>query len=216
MATNLDKFLNHMLVDLPGCPDPTARYALLIAAGEFCRTSLCWDEFQDAEPLQDGVAGYDLFAPAGASVYMVKEVWIGSRMLTPLSMSQLQVQVPAWQTAQTSTPLYYNAATDRGTLTLYPTPKESDGQTFVVRVAYAPTVTATTLPDFLFERYLDAVTSGAKARLMATPGHQPYSQPALAAYHREVFLNGIVLAQNESMHERVQGTVTVAPRTFGF
>lgn len=210
---NLDDFLPFMLVDLPGCPDPTAKQALVLAAMEFCRESHCWDEVQDPFSLVAGQRDYDLENPSGGECLLVRDVWIGARQLRPTTIQELQLVIPKWRETTTNEPTYYNAVIDRQQISLYPTPDGASDNQVVIRAVYMPTASATSLPDFLGSRYLEDVVSGAKARLMATPG-QTYSKPDAVEFHREKFDHGIARAKSEMMHDRVQGLVTVRPRTF--
>lgn len=213
MAVKLDDFLPHLLVELPGCSDPLAKQALLRAAIEFCQQTLAWDEVQDPRPLVDGLPDYDLEAPTGAAVFVVRDVWLGSAQLGPVTMAELQRVLPAWRTAESSTPAFYNAAIDRSQIRIFPIPRNAGSAQLVLRVAYVPTAAATTLPDFLGGQYLDALCSGTKARLMAMPG-QDWSQPALVPFYGQRFADGVLEAQAERLHERVVGTVTARPRSF--
>jgi hypothetical protein len=61
---------------------------------------------------------------------------------------------------------------------------------------------------------MDAIASGAKARLLMMPG-VPWSNPALGAYYRQSFDASIIDARIEEMHDRVPGRLTVQPRIFG-
>lgn len=211
----LDNFLPHVLVELPGCSDPLVKQTLLSCAIEFCQMSLCWDEVQDPVALVDNTRDYDLEAPSGAVPYLVKSVWVGARQLTPVTLRNLQSVLPGWRDATGSEPMYYNAAIDRSQLSVYPLPLNTNGATLVVRVALAPRRNASVLPDFLGDQYLDAIAAGVKSRLMAMPG-QAWSNLPLVPFYRQTFLDGIFTAKAEMLHERVVGTVTVAPRAFGF
>ncbi len=106
----------------------------------------------------------------------------------------------------------FNLAIERGLLSLYPTP--SQAEPLVVRAAYTPTESATTLPDFLGQDYRDAVTGGAKSILMAIPG-KAWTNPELVMFHRAKFDAAISTAVAEELHGRTVSTVTLRPRRFG-
>lgn len=211
---NLDAFFPYVLPEVVGCPDPTLRAAINAAAAEFCRESLAWTVFSDPITLIDGVADYDLDVPIGAYVHTVRDVWLGNRRLTPKTMIGMQDTMPQWVTNTASEPVYYNAAVDRGQIHVFPTPSNTAGA-LVLRMAYAPTLSATTLPDFLGQRYLDVVANGAKARLMLIPG-QTWSNPELAVFYQTKFTDGIVSARIDEAHDRVRGSISIRPRMFGF
>lgn len=59
-----------------------------------------------------------------------------------------------------------------------------------VLAALKPTRASTTMPTWLFERYIETIAHGAKARLMLSP-RKPFSDMKLGAYHMEMF-NGLI------------------------
>jgi hypothetical protein len=207
--------LPYLLAETPAVPDVTAKQALTLAAIEFCRETLLWDELQDPITVIDKVHTYDLEAPTDAGIVAVKQVWAADRELVPVVLAKLVQVMPNWQTAQGSDPVYYNTAADWSTVRIFPTPMNANRQKLVLRVIYQPTVTSTTLPDFLVNNYLEALLSGAKARLMAMP-QKAWTNNDLAAYHKGLFDAAIIQARIDSIHERSPGTVTVRPRRFGF
>jgi hypothetical protein len=56
--------------------------------------------------------------------------------------------------------------------------------------ALKPTRASTSFPTLLYERYVETIAHGAKARVMLIP-KKPYSDPAMGAYHQQMF-NGLV------------------------
>lgn len=210
----LDDFFEYILPEVIGCPDPTLRSAVRLAAIDFCRETLAWTEIQDPLALIDGEPNYDIDVPTGAFAYTVRDVWLGNRRLTPKTMAAMQDAMPQWATASSNEPIYYNAAIERGQIRVFPTPANSTGS-LVIRTAYVPTIACTTLPDFLGQRHLDVIASGAKSRLMLIPG-QPWSNPQQGAYYQTRFPDGVIASRIEEAHDRVPGTITVRPRAFGF
>ena len=207
----LDAFHPHVLTEVLGCPAPLMDLHLVSAAAEFCRETLAWTEAQDPMPLVNGMADYELDMPDQAYACTVRDVWLGGRRLTPITLHALQ----GFGAGESNEPTHYNASSERGTLRVYPTPANVTGQALVTRTAFAPVMAATTLPDFLGQRHMEVIASGAKARLMLIPG-QAWSNPQLGAYHRQQFDNGVLNARIEEAHDRVPGTLTVQPRRFGF
>jgi hypothetical protein len=210
----LDDFFEYVLPEVIGCPDPTLRSAVRMAAIDFCRETLAWTEIQDPTPLVDETSDYDIDTPQGAFAYTVRDVWMNNRRLEPKTMAALAEGLPNWLSAHSNEPVFYNAAAERGTIRIFPIPSNSSGS-LVIRAAYVPTLTCTTLPDFLGQRHADVIASGAKSRAMLIPG-QVWSNPQLGAYYQTKFDDGITKARIEEAHDRVPGTITVRPRAFGF
>lgn len=211
----LSDFFPHLLIELPGISDPLLNQALLRVAIDFCQRSQAWVEITEPLPLRDRQSEYDLDAPTDARVFLVREVWVGSRPLTPATIQRLQLSLPEDRSVTYAEPTLYQPSVDRQSLTLYPTPVASTAK-LVAKVCYVPKANAATLPELLSERYLMAVCAGTKASLMAIPG-QAWSNPALSAFYRSQFEDGIVTAKVEAFYDGApSGQITVAPRPFGF
>ncbi len=212
----LDDFMPHVLVELPGCSDPLVKQTLVRAAVEFCQRTLAWDEIQDPITLTDDVSEYEIDVPSGGQVYQVRDVWIRNRRLRPITLQDLQLEMPDWRDSGASEPSAYNLSTTRGTLSVFPRLQNVPANTtMVLRVAYVPSNSATVLPDFLGQQYLMAIAAGVKAALMAIP-NQAWSQPALVPFYRQQFEEGVFNARAEALHDRTFGTVAVTPRRYGF
>ena len=206
-----ENFFPYVLTEVLGCPDPTLRLQIVSAAAEFCRETLAWTESQDAVPLVNGVSDYEIEAPAQSYAYTVRDVWLGGRRLQPITLHAMQ----GMGVGESNEPTHYNASTERGSIRVYPTPINVTDQALVMRAAFVPTMAATTLPDFLGQRHMEVIASGAKAKLMMIPG-VAWSNPQLGAYYRQIFDAGIVNSRIEEAHDRVPGTIRVQPRSFGY
>jgi hypothetical protein len=209
----LDDFLPHLLPELPGCPDMIIKQQLLFGVIEFCQETHAWNEIQDPIQVLEKQYEIDVETPRDTRVVAVKDVWASSRKLRPVTMPQLFELMPNWQTAEGSEPTYYNASIDYRTIRIFPIPFGTNRQTLTMRVAYAPEMTATTIPDELAIKYWDALIGGAKARLMTMPG-KSWSNPALSLYNRRLFDDGILKAKISALHDRVEGSLSVRPHPF--
>jgi hypothetical protein len=208
---NLDAFKPFVATEVIGCPDPLISQSLLMACAEFLRASMGWTVTLSPIALVDGQRDYQVPVPLDANLVAVRDVWVGARRLDAAPMATLR----AYLIEESSEPTFYNMAADRGTLSVYPMPNGVTSQTLVLRVAYTPMPSASELPDFVWQNYLDVVASGAKARLMMMPG-VPWTNPQLGAYYRQIFDAAVVDARIEEMHDRAPGRLTVQPRRFGF
>ena len=61
----VDDLMPYILAEVPGCPVPTVRFAIIQAAAELCREAHTWNEIQDPMTLIDGQHTYQLDAPTG-------------------------------------------------------------------------------------------------------------------------------------------------------
>lgn len=210
----LDGFLPFILSEVQGCPDPMVNQALIMAAIDFTRETLSWTELSDPYPLKDQEQDYEIDVPSGSFLITVRDVWIGNRRLIPTTLSQIPMVLTDWQTSQSNAPTYYTQAIDRGSLRFYPMPLNPT-ETFTVRAAFAPLTSATTVPDFIGQQYMDVISSGAKSRLMLMP-EKPWSNPTMGAYYKQQFADGVIKCRVLEAHDRVRGTITIKPRRFGF
>ncbi len=211
----VDDLMPYILAEVPGCPVPTVRFAIIQAASELCREAHTWSEIQDPMTLVDGQHTYQLDAPAGAQVVTVKEIWADNRKLTPVAISAIHNLIPNWQSAQGNQPDYYSGSNDWSEIRLYPIPTNPGGAKLTMRVAYQPKFNATVLPAFMVSNYLEAITAGAKSRLMMMPG-RAWTSMELGGYNKQVFDAAITQAKIENLHDRVAGSIQVQPRRFGF
>jgi hypothetical protein len=205
--------LPFLLPDLPGAPDALVKQHLVQATIEFCQETHAWNEIQDPVQVLDRQYEVDVETPRDARVVAVKDVWASNRKLRPVTMPQLFELIPNWQTAEGSEPTYYNAGIDYRTIRIYPIPIGANRQTLTMRVAYAPEMSATAIPDELAIKYWDALIGGAKARLMTTPG-KAWTNTALALYNRRLFDDGVLKAKISALHDRVEGSLSVRPHPF--
>ena len=211
---NIEALHTYVLPELPGAPDVLVSQALLLATIEFCVESLAWELIQDPVSVLDKQNELDVEVPRDARIVLVKDVWMANRRLLPVTMAELQERLPDWQTATGSDPAYYNASIDWKTIRIFPSPLNANRAKLTMRVALAPELAAKTIPDELGIKYLDALCSGAKARLMLMPD-KAWSNAQVGMYHRRIFDDGVTKAKVESFLDRVQGQTAVRPVAYG-
>ena len=208
----INAFINRVSPEVKGAPQEMVRQALVDAADVFCVESRAWSEVQDAVLLINGEGQYEAELPNGARALSVKNIWCGSNKLSPVTMDQLSVVLPDWQTATSSLPRWYCGEFDRKSFRLFPVPTLP---TTAIRIqgVFAPNESSESLPDFLWEDYRNIIFAGAKATLMLKPGMAWYN-PQLAAVNASAFELGINNAKIRALHGNQTGTLTVAPRSF--
>lgn len=211
----LDDLMRYLLPHVPGAPDVTAKQALLLATIDFCVNTHAWSVILDPMDIEANMSEYDIEVEQGARVAAVKDVWmVGGRRLEPVTMDKLATVLPDWQTISTSAPMFYTAPVDNETIQIYPKPSVDLPGALTIRVAYAPTLTATSVPDSVVQLYLENLLHGARYRLMAMP-EKSWSNEKLAAYHKTQFDDGVVSAKIDIAHDKVQGSIRVKPIRFG-
>ena len=209
----LADFYQYVSPDLPGCPDETLRRAIVQSVQTMCRKAHIWRELQDPIQLVNGVREYEPDVPSGARIVNIEEVFCGARTLEAVTLSALSWKLPDWQAAESSEPVFYMGANDWGVINVYPLPRNPLGE-ITLRAEFEPLMTATVLPDFLLQRYQEAIEMGAKARCMITP-KTTWADPVMSEYWRVRFDDAVGEATIKMLHERNSGSIRVQPRAFG-
>lgn len=189
MSTAYDEFLPEVLPFVKDVPEIVAIQAIRNAAIEFCEETRYLQVDNDPVSLQANVSDYDLDADTGYRVIDVVEAWIGDQFLVPKSVEELTkiYRGTDWRSMQGNP--YYYFRSRMGTMTLVPQPASSSTTTqsyLKCRVAIAPSRSSTTVDDDIYERFLEIICAGARARLYET-ANQPYYDPQAAMLYRKKF-----------------------------
>lgn len=196
-TTAFTSLLPEVLPSVPGCADIVAVNAIRNSVIEFCERTLYWQELQDSATVTTADFPYDLKAPAGARVTQVLAVIVNGTPIDPTGADALAA-VSNWQNHTAQQPLAYYHITPQQ-IGLYPALGTS--ATLQIRVAYAPTRTATAFEEYLYQTYMEALADGALYRLLGMPG-RAWSNPELGLFHRRKF------------QQAVQGAAVDANKTF--
>lgn len=210
---SLDDFMPDILPDVEGCPEVTAKYALVQAAIYFCRTTQAWTEMLDPIPVREGEHTYELDMPSGAELVMVREVWLPGGALQGASLTEIARTHADWQTA-VGAPAFYNMLT-WGELRIYPIPKNQPADlTMTVRAALKPSPRVTSLPDVLAVRWRDALIERTKMSLLLMAG-KTWANPEQALLHQANYKREADLAGADRLNDGVGSGGTVYAVRFG-
>lgn len=156
---------------------------------------------------------YTLTFPSGTTLAKGIAVYLNDSPLEPLSPDDLDTEFNnteyAWSGANWRTDLnlptrFYFQNDDTIALVLAPNATGA----LRVNAALKPTRASTSFPDWVYQRYVETIAHGAKARLMLIPT-KPYSDPKLGEWHRAQFNDGIA----EAKIRVARGTARSALRT---
>ncbi|MEI6210935.1 MAG: hypothetical protein WCR06_04850 [bacterium] len=163
-----------LATDLPGCGTADKVAALERALGEFCRRSRCWRESLTVA-MEDGATAAVLAWPCGAYASSVTLVAIDGVSVAGHCCTRL---VPSRSLDGAQVLEFTHAPVSGGawTLTLVGTLQPRRGEIDV--------------PDWMFDRYGDAIADGAKA-LLKLHARKPYSDPGGAVECKRAFERGI-------------------------
>ena len=158
----MDRFVNTVRRDVPGCPNPLIKEEVLASAIEFCRRS--WKYTADITvSVENGDAEVTVTLPVGTGLVGINHTDVDGYM-------------------------DYRVDHEGPVITLKGV--DSGDYDMIVNVSLKPLPTVTALPDFIFEDYYQAIAAGAKAKLMVMPGKE-WTNPEYANLHSEVFQTGV-------------------------
>ncbi len=179
--TAIASFLPKVYQYAPNCAEPAALDAIRSAAIEFCERTRLW---RTTLALTVTTAMTVTLTPISDSVIHDIEtiVWDNGKVLEPVTTRYLDERFPLWRAEElTGQPSYYTQLTEDA-ITFAP----FEAGTASAYVRLKPTYSCTTLPDFIFNRYLDVIRAGVLARLLMLPG-QIFYDPAKAAIFQKEF-----------------------------
>jgi hypothetical protein len=188
-TTTYDQFLVEVIPYVRDVPEVVAIQAVRNACIEFCEETRYLQVDNDPVALITGQSSYDLDADTGYVVIDVVEAWVGDQFLVPKSVEQLTkiYRGNDWRTMKGNPYYYYRSR--MASLNLVPTPQvpSAISQSFLnCRVAVAPSRSSTSVDSDLYERFLEVIGFGARARLYGTV-NQPYYDPQATLDYRKRF-----------------------------
>lgn len=205
----LEQFLPDVFLNCQGVSEPAALNAVRNACFDLCRKSLVWTERLEPALFIVEENTYQLVLPPETTVVSVVSVLSGGLFLRPLALDSLDRLHPDWVDA-TGTPAgYMRISSDH--LMFVPTPDKVAA--FTATVALAPSLRATVVGKDVADLHRETVIHGAVAKLKFISGH-PFSDPAAAAYHKDLFVSGIQSATTNRNRSGGRSQVRVSPQHF--
>lgn len=206
-----DQLTALILPEVQGCSDPMAEQAIRDAAVEFCQRSMVWTHIADTQSITAGMASYDIEPPSGATLVEIKAIKVSDQtdQLEAMSVDQLNQKYPDWQT-KSGTPFAFTQIEDSEFILAYVPDKDIiDGLQIALTVQ--PARNSTGFPEWINNRYQEAILAGAKARLMRKQGTAWYN-PQQAIDYRSEFDLGIAGAKEDSTLSSVRAAVRTTSR----
>lgn len=195
MATTLfTAFLPEVAPFVADCPQVILVNAIRNAAIEFCERTLIWQTNIGAMDLAAGTGEYTIAVPADTQLVGILNAWYNNTLLIPKDQDGLAriFRLEDWRSA-TGGPRYF-IRTSSSVMQVVPTPTVSETDVVGIRAALAPTRTATGVDSEIYEDYLIAIATGAKAYLYGMHG-QTFYDPTLAMQLRQEFMVAIGAAR---------------------
>lgn len=176
-------FFPELLTFAPGCPDPLAEAKVRQAAIEFFRRTRAWVEWLDPSTSVAGLVEYDFDLPTGADVARVERATLDGNPIVIASFRDASHDASRQELAE-------QGLLSRDLKTFRLGRSVAAGLSLQVQVALIPSRTATGLPDDLFEKYVDDIVRGARAKILSIPGTDFYN-PDMSMLEQSAFGSSI-------------------------
>jgi hypothetical protein len=189
-----ESFLIEVLPYVPSAPSVVAVQAIRNTCIEFCTETRYLQVDMDPVTAIINQSHYDLEVDGDYVVVDVMQAWYGASLLVPKAPEQLAqiYRNTDWRTV-TGNPYYYFR--ERATqVTLVPKPQLTERNKINLRVAIAPTRSSTTVDGEIYERFLEQIAMGARARLYNMVG-QTFADANLGALYGKRFNDAMAEAR---------------------
>lgn len=193
MTIAWDNYLPEVLPEVPNCPDQVAINAIRSAAIDFCQKTRVWRASFGPLSLVASTASYAVGVPASTELVTVVQAAVLSNgswgdITGPYSEEYMDIEIATWR-EDTTDSLPNRYLNDVNNIKVYPIPNQNHASSLKGIMALRPTRASTGGDDILYNDWLDAIASGAKAKLMANLT-APWRNSELSAYHAERFESG--------------------------
>lgn len=206
----LTDFYDYVMPELPQVGVPHALQELRNAVIDFCTDTKTYTEKLAPVDVVSGTSTYTLtVTETTARVVDIVKVVHNNDPLTPANREQLDFLFNDWDTGGTGPSSHYLSVVDRATLRLVRTPGTSFTDGLVVTVAIAPTRVATTVPDWILERWVDAIKYRTLAR-MYLQLKKPWSDPQLAIKMNQMYETEAGIGDREKSQDFTRKRLRVA------
>lgn len=195
------QFLPDVNLSTTGCPEFERLNRVRKAAQDFCRRSFAWRAREQA--LLTTVAGQEIYdvsavVPAGAALVAVHSAWALGK--------EVDIEEPGQGDDFEPGKRFYRwvvGVDGPSALHALPAP-DSGGVAVTGTISLCPSDDSAGVPDFLYLRWREEIASGAIAVLCAQE-NKAWTNPALAAFHRERFDAAVMLAASRAGPVRRKG-----------
>lgn len=207
-----DNFLPEVLPYVPECPELVALNAIRNAVIEFCNKSM-WLVSEQTFDLVGLQRDYQpLTLPVDTELVRVQDAWYDHIALKPAGEEDLKRLYGFDWRVVTGRPAYYTQLLP-DTICLCPIPLQDEAGAIDMIVAIMPVRSSTSCDTTLYERWLEGIACGAKARLMMLP-QQSYSDAQAAMANKAMFNTAIGEARIERNRGMTRATLRVRPPKF--
>ena len=190
-AVSYELFLPEVMPYVHDVPEIVAVQAIRNACIEFCEKTHYLQENLDPITGINGVGLYDLDAnDSNYKVVEIMQAYYGDQLLIPKAQEELNqiYRTSNWENLSGNP--YYYFRTRESEIRLVTKPILTEANKLNVKAAIAPKRASTTVDDEMYERFLEYISFGARARLYNTP-NQPYYDSKTSMEYTKRFYDAI-------------------------
>lgn len=214
MTVTKSDWLKDVSEGVPGCDKITIEKEIMNIIRDFCGTTLLWVKQLDPITIIAGTATYTLSAPTGvmASVVSIDRAECNGQAMDPDSMDLLDRGSEMWrdQTGSES-PTFMVDSEKVLRLRYIPTENIADG--LIVWASLKPTVAATSIPDFIYDDWYDAIKFGAWGRIFKI-AKKAWTNIREGEYFEGVYHEQRSYAKKEKRTGKTKLNLSIMPRPF--
>ncbi len=168
---------------------------LIQTARKFFEQSMAWKDDKNLHAVVSGDEFVSLFIPDEANMVSVDYVLFDDLDIYPVTEYELNLTTPEWR-EDTGPPTNYIVQLNEARLRLYP--KSNLVGTIKYQLILKPSMSATEIPDFAVDQFIDVLIDGTLSRLYGMTG-KSWSNPMEAERRGKMFRNGVSLARERML-----------------
>lgn len=201
-------------IDVPGCPSFTIERAVKQSVIDFLERTHWLKRTAAPINVASGAAARSFAAPVigtGECVLAIIKAWLSDEPIDVYGPDDVEDEWPDWKTRTGDPECVVMETID----SYYVVPAPTDTLTAALRlkVAIGYTDAATGCDDTIRQHWRDAISDGAKARLLSILG-KPWSAPALAADYQRAYMNAVKGASVRAIRTPARRPLLVRPYFF--
>jgi hypothetical protein len=211
MAMAWSEITPRVQLEVPRCSIPLIEQAIRDAAIDLCSCAHIHTHILPAINVVAGTATYALTSNVtDTEVYAVRAAWFDDMPLAFAPLDSLASANPDWRSSESTHPTAFTHYKP-DELVLWPAPSQSFTGGLEVEVALRPTLASAGVTDWIGNRFIEDLATGAKARLLMMP-EVAWSNPERAFYFGQMFKAAKSRATIDSMRSFTRATLSARMR----
>lgn len=182
----------HMVTEVPGCPEPLMAQHLYEAGRAFMESSRVWEETLPPIDLVASEREYDLAPRWQAEVEVIRQVRVNTAAGVTTGRQGAVVHPHDYWMERSDTGMFAQLVFAESA-----EPSVSVTNGLVVQVTLVPSEGKHTLPVWLLQRYYRGIISSACSELMTRDERSEYFNPVRAEWHAKRYRRDLIKAKGD-------------------